>query len=168
MTKQTEEWRVIPDYPNYEVSNFGNVKSWTIKSKGKLLKPGWKSDGYETITLTNSKGSKTTSVHKVVLLAFIGKRPKGLEIRHLDGNPSNNHLSNLAYGTRKENYADRVKHGTSNRGERHPMSKLTTQDIHLIRNLIGFGWGHRMIGEIMGVTGENIRKISTGKRWSHI
>jgi hypothetical protein len=44
--------------------------------------------------------------------AFVGLRPKGLETRHLDGDPSNNQLSNLAYGTSSENHLDMVRHGT--------------------------------------------------------
>lgn len=54
---------------------------------------------------------RTTRVHVLVLEAFDRPRPKGAVCRHLDGNPINNHLSNLAWGTHKENTEDRKRHG---------------------------------------------------------
>lgn len=54
----------------------------------------------------------TVKVHVAVALAFLGPRPEGLDIRHLDGDPTNAHASNLAYGTKLENEADKWRHGT--------------------------------------------------------
>lgn len=51
------------------------------------------------------------TIHGLVLAAFDGPRPDDLETRHLDGNPTNNRLSNLIYGTGTENQLDRVRHG---------------------------------------------------------
>jgi hypothetical protein len=50
-------------------------------------------------------------VHSLVAEAFIGPRPIGLEVRHLDGDSTNNAVDNLRYGTHAENMQDRVKHG---------------------------------------------------------
>jgi predicted transcriptional regulator len=52
-------------------------------------------------------------VHRAVLTAFRGPYPgKGFEARHLDGNKQNNRLGNLAWGTRRENADDRIRHGS--------------------------------------------------------
>lgn len=68
---------------------------------------------YLAFKLSKEGATKTTYTHHLVLLAFEGKRPDGMdEIRHLDGNKLNNDLSNLAYGTTKQNAADRKIHQT--------------------------------------------------------
>lgn len=51
-------------------------------------------------------------VHQLVAELHIGAGKPGQEVRHLDGNPANNHVSNLAWGTRSENVLDAVRHGT--------------------------------------------------------
>jgi hypothetical protein len=51
-------------------------------------------------------------VHRLVLAAFVGPCPEGMEVRHLDGNPANTRLANLRYGTHSENELDKVRHGT--------------------------------------------------------
>ena len=157
-TNEMEVWKFIPDYPNYEVSNYGRVRSWTGNKKGKLLATRKDKCGYVTLGLSNKDGRKT----------FVGERPKGLQIRHLDGNPGNNYLSNLAYGTPKENGQDAVKHGTSLRGERNRKSKLISADIYLIRLLEGFGWTNPLIAKIMCVSHQQVWNILQGKMWSHI
>lgn len=107
----TEEWRPVPDHPNYEVSNLGRVlsyKAWRNDAGPRIL-AGWTDEkGYQRVEIDNERAK----VHALVLLAFCGPRPAGLEIRHLDGNPQNNRADNLAYGTTSENQYDRVIHGT--------------------------------------------------------
>jgi len=46
------------------------------------------------------------------MLAFFGPPPKGIQVRHLNGNPKDNRLENLAYGTRSDNAKDAIRHGT--------------------------------------------------------
>ena len=72
-------------------------------------------NGYYRVTLHKNDGSKGDQfyVHHLVLLAFVGERPEagGEHIRHLDGNRTNNHLTNLKYGTALENVHDTMSHG---------------------------------------------------------
>lgn len=116
----TEEWRVVPSNPIYEVSDHGNVRSrdhqvWGGKrtgfytKPGKLLRPGIASHGYPTVAL--GRGNSRT-VHSLVTEAFIGPTPDGMEIRHNDGNRQNPRLTNLLFGTRLENIEDAFRHGT--------------------------------------------------------
>src|SRR5690348_4369480 len=108
-----EQWREVPDFPDYEVSDQGRVRSYRRSQNPRLLRPGKNSDGYPTIVLSN--GSRTTfGVHVLVLLAFVGPRPEGMLTRHLDGDNTNNVLTNLAYGTPHENNEDTIRHGRHN------------------------------------------------------
>jgi HNH endonuclease len=74
------------------------------------LKPQTNKRGYQSIKFGRWKRFR---LHSLVLECFVGPRPPGMECRHLDGNPSNNALENLAWGTRSENRADQVRHGTA-------------------------------------------------------
>jgi hypothetical protein len=75
------------------------------------------------------------SLHSVVLETFVGPRPVGMQIRHLDGDSRNNHVANLRYGTAKENGEDRRKHGTVARGSKNGNSKLSHDQVRMIRQL---------------------------------
>jgi hypothetical protein len=114
----TEEWRLIPSAPDYEVSDLGRVRSWRPyngHSAPRVLRGFPSPNGghlqYRLVDVTGE--SVTTKGHQLVLLAFVGPRPDWADqIRHLDGDPTNNALSNLRYGTRSENQLDAVRHGT--------------------------------------------------------
>lgn len=107
------EWRPIPGYPGYEVSDEGSVRSSKYRQP-RLLKPTTNPQtGYKQVYLRADGRTHTWRVHALVLLAFVGPRPEGdVQVRHLDGDRLNNRLANLAYGTRSENMRDAVEHGT--------------------------------------------------------
>lgn len=120
-----EVWRNIPDYEGfYQVSNFGRVKSIKriiIRKNGtkyfcpeKLIK-SVNHKGYKYLGLCKNGKVKTIGVHQLVLRAFVGVQEKGVEVRHLDNNPFNNRLENLAYGTKSDNMQDAVKCGSLSR-----------------------------------------------------
>ncbi len=118
-----ELWTSIPGYDGfYEISTYGNVRSLTrfvpygrhkgMTYKGKDLTL-FITNSYPSVKLSKAGLTKTIYVHELVLLAFEGDRPASSErseIRHLDGDKLNNKLSNLKYGTTKENAADRKLH----------------------------------------------------------
>lgn len=120
-----EVWRDIPNYEGfYQVSNFGRIKSVKrviIRRNGtkntcqeKVLKLNT-NKGYYYISLFKNGVSKTFGVHQLVLRAFVGVQDKGIEVRHLDNNPFNNRLENLAYGTKSDNMQDAIKCGSLSR-----------------------------------------------------
>jgi hypothetical protein len=108
-----EQWRPVVGYEGiYDVSNFGRL--WSRRFGGRLLNPSTDKKGYRRASLRKDGKGGWFGLHNLVLAAFIGPRPAGKEVtRHLDGNPDNNELSNLAYGTAADNYADRFEHGTA-------------------------------------------------------
>jgi len=111
----TPEWRPVPGFPNYLVSSDGKVLSLKRRgAPGGIRKTFDHGSGHLHVVLLNGSHNDRHGfmVHHLVLEAFVGPRPQGMECRHLDGNPANNVVSNLAWGTRSENQLDRVSHGT--------------------------------------------------------
>lgn len=119
------EWRPVVGWEGlYEVSNDGQVRSVdrtlvardgkTYHYKGKVLKQvqNAAAGGHMHVYLTRNSKKTTAKVHQLVLEAFIGPRPKGKITRHVDGDPTNNRLTNLVWGTHAENTADTLRHGT--------------------------------------------------------
>lgn len=120
----SEIWKPIPGFNDwYEASNLGRVRSKprTIthsdgteqRRRGTVLKPG-RSRGYPIVVLCNNTKRSTQNVHSLVAAAFLGPRPEGAHVRHIDGTRDNNVPENLTYGTRSENTLDSVEHGTHN------------------------------------------------------
>lgn len=108
------DWLPIPGYEGrYEVSDQGEVRSLPrYRSRGGILRPHPSlPGGYPSVNLRKDGAGKTMRVHALVMLAFVGPRPEGQVTRHLNGNPLDNRLENLTYGTPTENNLDTVRHG---------------------------------------------------------
>lgn len=120
----TEEWREIPEFKErYEVSNMGRIRSKDRIVEGvdgrrrfhrsRMLKLVTSWTGHQHVNLTVEGKAYVRKVHRLVLEAFVGPMPPGLVCRHLNGCPTDNRLSNLAYGTHVENAQDAIRHGTN-------------------------------------------------------
>jgi hypothetical protein len=106
-------------------------------------------------------------VHVLVLEAFVGPRA-GPETRHLNGDPSDNCVGNLCWGSVSANQLDRREHGTSNAGERNGSSKLTEPDVRSIRLLSSGGAKVPDIARRLGHPIETVRDIVKHKTWAHL
>jgi len=104
-------WKGIPHFSAYEASEAGGVRR---KATQRILRPSeCRSSGYAKVTIINDDGAlKTVAVHRAVCLAFHGDAKPGWQARHLDGNKRNCAASNLQWGTRSDNAADRKNHMT--------------------------------------------------------
>lgn len=122
-------WAPIPGFEGrYEASDSGLIRSldrvietrngsrWKPgqpgtpgirRLKGRVLRPG-KIGSLEHLHVVLA-GRVDRTVHSLVLEAFVGPCPEGMEARHLDDNPTNNHLSNLVWGSRSENSYDAIR-----------------------------------------------------------
>ena len=169
--------RPIPGYEGlYTVSEKGEVRSLerqcvsagngslgfrTVPSK--ILKPALKA-GYPFVVLSKDGVKEQYLVHRLILLTFVGPA-EGRVARHLDGNPRNCHLDNLAYGSQTDNYADAVRHGTLGRGERSPRAILTEKQVLEIR---AAKKGIGKLAPAYGVSIATIEAIRSRRTWSHI
>ena len=119
-----ETWKAIPGYEGlYEVSDQGRVRSldryvecvgpikgrYFSKKKGRVLRPGPSNYGHLSVVLGRNN---TRMVHELVLRAFVGEPPEKHECCHNNGDPADNRLQNLRWGTRSENIFDAVRQGT--------------------------------------------------------
>ena len=109
-------WLPVPEWEGYyEVSDDGQVRSLDRVVNGRLRRGRLLSTkpsvvGYPRVALTRGSKPTHTYVHTLVLAAFAGPRPDGMEACHGDGDRTNNTASNLRWDTRAENAKDRIKH----------------------------------------------------------
>lgn len=177
VTTHTEEWRDVVGYEGlYQVSSLGRVRrvERTIRKfhRGKTpydyhvharIMTGSASSGYFRVML----GRKTFLVHQLVAEAFIGPRPKGNFVCHVDGSKTNNHVGNLRYDTPAGNSADMEKHGTLLLGTKNHLAKLTPDAVRYIRSQRGIQSGERL-GTMFGVTRQAIGFVQRRAVWRHI
>lgn len=111
-----ETWKPVVGYEGlYEVSDQGRVRSLRRSGTTGRVLTQWQNRGrvYLLVRLSRNNQRKIKTVHSLVLAAFVGPRPARMEIRHLNGDATDNRLANLAYGTSLENSTDQRAHGTN-------------------------------------------------------
>lgn len=146
-----------PEYPDLYVSSDGRVFREY---------PGWEDNaGYHLIKVTTGESTLTLRRHQIVLETFGGARPEGHVVRHLDGDPGNDHPSNLAWGTQKENTQDTVAHGKTTKGEKNKMAKLSESEVLDIKGRLASGESGGAICKDYGVSWSTICDIKTGRTW---
>jgi len=169
---KTEKWKPVVGYEGtYEISDRGRIRSLerTLcdgrRMKGKALKPWIHSEGYSYIYLCRDGKPKGKFIHRLILEAFTGPCPDGMECCHNNGDPLDNRLKNLRWDTRSNNEKDKVLHGTDNRGENNWNARLCELDIWLIRNCDGT---QRQLAEFFGVSQVLVGLIKLRRRWAHV
>lgn len=117
-----ERWLPVPGYEGlYEVSDEGRVRS--SRRRGNLLSPKVTDRGHLTVTLSRGGMRSIRRVHRMVLEAFVGPCPDGLEGCHGNGVPNDNRLANLRWDTRSNNSLDAVMHGVHPQSRKHECKK---------------------------------------------
>ncbi len=177
---ENEQWKAVPGYEGlYEVSTLGRVKRMRTVVRGPhgslqgcpecVLTPSF-SGPYPTVKLCRDGTGSTYRLHLLVLTAFIGPRPEGMEARHFpDRDKRNNCLSNLQWGTKKENAADKEVQGQSQRGILNHQSKLSEEDVRNIRRLAEQGLlPQTAIAAMYGIRQQQVSRLLRRKRWSHV
>lgn len=174
-----EIWKPVRGYVGfYEVSNKGRVRGAprTVECV-RLGKKILRSYDYRILALQDRNGylhaclakdgdAEYQKVHRIVAFAFLPIDPERNHVAHGDGNPKNNALSNLRWCNRKENEADKVLHGKTNRGERCGSAKLNNKQIRQIKlDLL-----HKKQSEIarqFSVDQSTISNINRKRNWIH-
>jgi hypothetical protein len=189
-----EEWRPVVGYEGlYEVSNYGRVRR-SSDSPGHAH--NWKAGrpvsirlkgGYPYVSLWKSNATRSRHVHCLVAEAFIGARPIGLEVNHIDGDKLNPAVTNLEYVTSSQNTQHAYNTGllVAARGERHGMARLTDGQVREIKRVLADShtervnrWMkdrsrgktalYRRLAKEYGVHYITIHDIASGRAWGHI
>lgn len=167
-----EEWRDIPNYKGaYQVSNYGNVKSFKYRPEGNLLKLSIDKGGYLSCTLYDfNKKTHSFKVHRLVGFAFIPNPLNLLKINHIDGNRANNCVLNLEWCDDSHNNKHRhVLNPDMFKGENAPHIKYSTEQILDTYNLAWEGkLSYSQISDKCGVNISEINLIKYGKQWSSV
>lgn len=122
--------------------------------------------GHYGINLMVGGRMRTLAVHRIVALTWIGDPPDLRHVvMHLDDDPSNNAVENLAYGLPAENSAQMVARLRQARGERCARSKLTAANVRDIRDRISRGQKQSEIAAVYGVSPQAITDIKHGRVW---
>lgn len=170
-----EIWKDIPGHEGcYQASNMGRVRSvdhavrgichytgkpFTRISPGRILKPGrYCKSGHLSVVLGRRENGNGRPVHQLVMLAFVGEPPEGMEVCHINGDPTDNRLENLRYDTRTQNILDVYRQGK-------PWRKLTLEDVSRIRFALFCGWQGVELAEEYGVTQSCISAVKTGRTY---
>jgi hypothetical protein len=170
-----EEWKTVPGFSKYEVSNQGNVRSLYFtnrnvsykREKALVLKFGM-NDGYKHLALCKNGVRKIKRVNRLVLEVFAGPCPEGMCGCHNDGNRANNHIDNLRWDTYKNNSLDVIKHGNTTKGSQNKRSKLNENDVANIRTDIKNGVKQKVLAKRYSVSTSSINYIAQRKTWKHV
>lgn len=172
----------------YEVSDAGRVRSldritttrcaWSwccgrdheVLRRGRILGGGIDPGGYRRVRLSRRKGEYSTRpVHVLVLEAFEGPCPPGMETLHGPGGPADNRWpENIRWGTKAQNELDKLRDGTLRFGSRQVQAKLTEDIVRECRARHAAGEGVVALGREFGVTYQAIQNAISGKRWQHV
>lgn len=140
----TDEWRKLVPRPN----KFGRLRVHICPDGGE---------------------NEEWQIHCLILTAFVGPCPEGMEVCHDDDDPSNNRLSNLRWGTRKSNINDRRKNGRHVEGEKHGLSKLTRQTVTRIREMHATeNYSQTEIAEKFSITQQHVSAVVRKLVWAHL
>jgi hypothetical protein len=188
------QYQPIPELPGYCAGSDGSVWScW--KSVGRQVGQsrgggGWVNTGtprrrlkeqtvkptpryprnkpYRWVSLEGNGRKRIALVHVLVLEAFVGPCPEGMECRHLDGDVGNNAKSNLAWGTKQENAADKRKHNTAPIGEKNSRSAMTDAAAIEMRQLHSQGWSYKSLMARFSVTFGVVASTVQGRTRKHL
>ncbi len=162
----------------YEVSNLGRVKSCarvvadsrtgTRTRSEKLLKLTQDSAGYLKVTLYKGTSYKEVwKVHRLVAYHFCPKLPGNEVVNHIDNNKTNNIFSNLEWTTSLGNNQHMMAQGREYfpSGDESSSAKVTSSQVAEILRMSSEGMSQTKIGNLFGISQQQISKIVTGKRW---
>jgi hypothetical protein len=164
-----EIWK--PCVTNYEVSDAGRVRRSAAGRKtwaGRLLKPSLMAIGYEAVRPTVNGKNVHFYVHDLVAMAFIGLKPTGASVNHINGIKTDNRPSNLEYVTHAENMRHAADNELMVRGEDHPGHKMTEDGVRQLRADRASGLSYSKLAAKHGIAICTAYQIVQKKYWRHV
>jgi hypothetical protein len=176
------EWRVCPQFPWFEVSEYGDVRvcvATKFRPVGKRVPGSIGSSGYVTYHLPDAEGRfKNTHAYRLVAEAFLGPPPSpDHEVAHRSGSKLSAYWRDLRWSTRLDNHADRMTHGTEPKGRKNGNATLTEEQALEVRRAfreIKKKPKRSSRGELIaladkyGITEKNVYMIGDGYTWRHL
>lgn len=179
-----EVWRSVPEFPGYDVSSYGQVRTyWRKTSKGRghggwayelspvpvgLLKGTPDKDGYILVTLSRNGRTFRKRIHRLVLESFRGLDGARPIPNHQNNVKYDNRLENLKWSTVSENTLHANDIGVGQRGESHHRARLTVADVLQIRATVSTRAEKLAAAKVYACTVENIDRIVTRRAWRHV
>lgn len=161
-----ELWLPLKQFPKYEISDLGRIR-W--RSRIRKFTPD--QNGYLRVSFWTQGKAIKVAVHILVAENFIGPRPAGSVVRHINGTRTDNRVTNFAYGTAIENEADKASHGTKIEGTKHHSNKLTESQVAEIRQRYiprdKLNSLHA-IGREYGISAKTVERIVKRRIWKHV
>jgi hypothetical protein len=152
----------VPGYPGYFITTHGEVLGKRRDTRDGLQQDAGER-GHRRVTLYREGSPRSGEhelVHRLVLTAFVRKPRAGEQACHRNGDPADNRLSNLYWGTQQANWDDRLRHGNG-----RSYQKLTEDDVSCIRVRHADGESAYAIAKDYPVSDTQIKNIVTGKQW---
>jgi hypothetical protein len=164
----TMEWRVLPIAPEYEVSEYGHVRRCVQRNNwvaGRHIKPKTGPKGHLCVEVAVAPWEKRAiNVNRAVALAFHGDPPAPeYHAAHYDGDPLNNHYTNIRWATAKENEADKERHGRKVTWRKYPLAKLSDDDVARMKELRRSGMMHKDIAAMYGLHKSYVQHVIAGR-----
>lgn len=171
------EWRRIRDFPDYDVSSEGLVRSWRGRCDGgsrrasPVLMRGYVSAfGYRSVMLRKPGSPKPHRrlVHRLVAEEFIPNPNNLSDVAHREGVRAGDHVANLRWSTHRDDQMDMRRHGTMQDGEKCVTAKLTAEQVEQMRAAIElFGRGsQRRLARYFNISFAQVSRIKNGRRWA--
>lgn len=159
-----ELWKEIPSFPGFLASNHGRIKN----GKNNRIHTQWLNGTEGRVRYWRVRvASYNILVHRLVCEAFHGSPPfQGALCAHNDGDGLNNDPANLRWATARQNSNDKIRHGTHNRGERSPRTKLTNKQVLNAYQRMMDGESSIKIAAEIGVSKTTLAGIRSGISWS--
>jgi hypothetical protein len=161
----TENWRpVVGHETTHAISDHGRLKRFAYTDRTNHFRPEsitvgtLTKAGYRQVQIKN----KSRLLHSLVLRAFVGPCPAGMECCHGVQGSAINHLTNLRYDTHSENNRDKQRHQTLPLGEKHHNARLTEKQV--IAAFLDTR-GPTPIARELGVKPSTVLDIKKGRSW---
>ena len=172
---EKEIWKDIPGYEGlYQASTIGRIRSVDryitykngkeVFTQGKILKICLNTKDRQTVTMSKNGKVKSYEIQRIMGLTFLGYRPNGYHVCHVDGDKNNNNIKNLRYDSPKENCLDQYRVGKKN-----PNGVLEIEDVIKIKKLYSTKkYFQKDLAKMFNVSQTQISKIILGQSYSYI